>query len=340
MNSEKNKICIFIIIFFLGLSNSLLLASNNAFRQNQVLGKGMNISDLEAPKLGQWGIVIHKYYFKIIKNAGFNSVRIPIRWEAHAMSSAPYTINPKFFKTVDRVIKWAFDYKLAVVINIHHYPALQHNPASQKEEFLSLWKQISTHYKNYPDTLYFEILNEPNSNLNPKIWNVYWKEALKIIRQTNQDRTVIIDGPYWDSVWGIHLLKIPAQDKHIIVSLHYYSPMQFTHQGASWIKGSNAWLGTTWTGTAKEKQAIINDFNEVESWAQKNNRPIYLGEFGSYSKSPMKYRVLWTTFVRKQAEKRHWSWSYWEFCSGFGAWNPETKKWRRPLLKSLIGKAV
>jgi endoglucanase len=38
----------------------------------------------------------------------------------------------------------------------------------------------------------------------------------------------------------------------------------------------------------------------------------------------------------REAEKRGFSWAYWEFGSGFGAYDREKKEWRQPLLKALM----
>ncbi|HPU43798.1 MAG TPA: hypothetical protein PLS98_06260, partial [Dictyoglomaceae bacterium] len=46
--------------------------------------RGVNMGNaLEAPKEGEWGVVIKDEYFKLIKEAGFDHVRIPIKWSAH-----------------------------------------------------------------------------------------------------------------------------------------------------------------------------------------------------------------------------------------------------------------
>ena len=37
-----------------------------------------------------------------------------------------------------------------------------------------------------------------------------------------------------------------------------------------------------------------------------------------------------------QAEIRNISWSYWEFCAGFGVYDPELSQWRHELLNALI----
>ena len=54
---------------------------------NQKIGRGINLGNaLEAPNEGDWGVVLQPDYFKAIAQAGFNSVRIPIRWSNHALA--------------------------------------------------------------------------------------------------------------------------------------------------------------------------------------------------------------------------------------------------------------
>ena len=50
----------------------------------------------------------------------------------------------------------------------------------------------------------------------------------------------------------------------------------------------------------------------------------------------MPSRARWTKAVVREAETRGFSWAYWEFGAGFGAYDPEAKAWRQPLLQSLI----
>jgi endoglucanase len=133
-------------------------------------------------------------------------------------------------------------------------------------------------------------------------------------------------------------LSLPPQDRHLIVTFHYYSPFQFTHQGAEWEPASKQWLGTKWQGTAEEKQALKADFDKVAIWGQQNSRPIYLGEFGAYDKAEMDSRERWTHAVVQEAEKDGFTWAYWEFCSRFGAYDPNARTWRQPLLRALMSR--
>jgi endoglucanase len=99
----------------------------------------------------------------------------------------------------------------------------------------------------------------------------------------------------------------------------------------------NAWPGTKWTGTAEEKKAMTDIFDIGAAWGKEHNRPINLGEFGSYSKADMESRARWTKFIADTAAERGMSLMYWEFCHiNFGLYDPETKSWRKPLLEAII----
>ncbi|MDR8392045.1 glycoside hydrolase family 5 protein [Aliifodinibius sp. S!AR15-10] len=308
------------------------------FERNRALGKGVNLGNaLEAPKEGDWGMRIEEEYIQLIKDAGFDAVRIPTRWNAHAQNSKPYTIESTFFDRVDQVIEWCLERDLMVILNIHHYNELMEEPEEHKERFLAIWKQVSEHYHNTSNDLLFEPLNEPHANLSAEIWNRYLREAIDVIRESNPYRTLVVGTAPWGGIGGLQDLSVPYDDRNIIVTVHYYNPFQFTHQGASWA-GDEAeeWLGTTWTATKEQKEAVRADFDTVKNWADTHNRPIYLGEFGAYSAAPQESRESWTTFIRNAAEERNFSWSYWEFGAGFGIYDREKNQWRDGLLKALV----
>ncbi len=308
----------------------------DVFTINQSIGRGINLGNaLEAPNEGDWGVVLKAEYFTLIKNAGFNSVRIPIRWSAHAQADSPFTIDSNFLQRVDWAIQQAFNNQLVAIINIHHYNELFAQPQNHKQRFLAIWKQLSEHYQNYSQKLVFEILNEPHDQLTPELWNEYLADALEIIRQNNPNRAVIVGTANWGGVDALQKLKLP-EDDYLILTFHYYNPFHFTHQGAEWVEGSDAWLGTRWLGSAEEIKAIQHDFDLVGQWATTHQIPVFMGEFGAYSKADMASRVRWTSTVARQAEQRGFSWAYWEFCSGFGVFDPVNNVWHSELLKALI----
>ncbi len=311
--------------------------STKAMLQNARIGRGVNLGNaLEAPSIGAWGVQLKEEYFELIAKQGFNSVRVPIRWSAHASTSEPYGINASFFQTVDWVIENSFKNGLYVIINFHHYEDLYSDPDNEKTRFLKLWELICNHYKDYSDSLVFEILNEPHGNLTPPKWNSLLFEAYNTIRQLQPDRTLIVGTASYGGIGGLSSLVLPAKDDNMILTIHYYNPFHFTHQGAGWVSGADAWLGTSWNNTMSARQTVMDEMQAVVDFSEKHNVPVYMGEFGAYSKAGYQSRVRWTNFIPRYFEKLGFSWAYWEFCSGFGIYNDNRKSWNEGLLYALL----
>jgi len=325
---------------FLIMTSMFLAAQNreHAFNINERLGRGINYGNMfEAPSETAWGNPWQPEYAGMIAALGFNHVRIPIRWEPSERSSetAPYTINATFLERIKQVVDSALNNGLMAIINMHHHEALYEDPDGQKARFLAQWKQISNYFKEYPDDLLFEILNEPHGNLTAEKWNVFLADALTTIREDNPDRVVLIGMAEYGGLGGLPKIEIP-DDENIILTVHYYNPFHFTHQGAEWSEGSNAWLGTEWTDTETERKLIQNDFAPLKAIEEQENIPVHIGEFGAYSKADMRWRVKWTTYLARYFESLNWSWAYWEFSAGFGIYNPSSKTYYQELVDALL----
>lgn len=303
-----------------------------------VFGRGVNLGNaLDAPSEGEWGVVLKEEYFDLIRSAGFDSVRIPARWSAHAEKTAPYRIDPKFLERVDWVIRQALDRRLAPIVNMHHYEEIFKDPEEHYERFVALWRQISERYRGYPPALAFELLNEPNSQLTSDKWNRLLAETLEVVRQTNPTRQVVIGPAGWNAIGELKSLELPEEDRNLIVTVHYYSPFQFTHQGASWTgQQAQQWLGTKWLGTEAEREAVAEDLDKALAWAVEHRRPLFLGEFGAYSTADMESRARWTRCVAETAVRRKIGFAYWEFCSGFGVYDADRGQWNEPLKEALL----
>ena len=315
-------------------------AKSPAHQAAERLGRGVNLGNaLEAPSLGAWGMTLEAEYFELIAEAGFDSVRIPVRWNAHAGQEPPYKIDPSFMKRFEWAVDQALKHDLAAVVNIHHYNAMYANPDEHRARFLALWRQIAERFADHPrEKVYFELFNEPHGELDAATWNELAMDALEVVRESNPARYVIVGPVQWNQIEKLSALELPVHDRRIIVTFHFYDPFHFTHQGAGWVDGSDAWLGTEWPGEerAAPKGDLFMRFHRAYEWSLQHGRPLYLGEFGAYSRAPMASRVRWTRFIRKQAEKHGFPWAYWEFGSGFGVYDRENERWRNGLLRALI----
>jgi endoglucanase len=314
-------------------------------RLKPAFGRGVNLANaLEAPKEGDWGVVLKEEYFDRIASAGFDSVRLPVRWSTHAEASPPYRIDPKFFARVDWAIRQLLKRRITPIVNMHNYDELVREPDKHRQRFVALWRQIAEHYEGYPRALAFELFNEPNGNLTADKWNELLAETITVVRRTNPTREIVVGPVGWNGIKELPSLELPSlelpeKDRHIIVTVHYYNPFHFTHQGASWAgPDSQQWLGTKWTGTPAEQREVRRDFDAAVTWAVQHHRPIWLGEFGAYSKADLESRVRWTRFVAEEALKRKMGFAYWEFCAGFGIYDPKRHRWIDPLRESLLPK--
>lgn len=318
-----------------------LIAQNRekAFEINEKLGRGINFGNMfEAPSEVAWGNQWKTNYAKKISDLGFNHVRIPIRWEPAERSSAeaPYTINTTFLNRIKQVVDSAINNGLYAIINMHHHEALYEYPEEQKERFLAQWKQISEFFKDYPDFLLFELMNEPHGNLTPEIWNVFAVDALAKIRKDNLERIVLLGTAQYGGLGGLPFTEIP-DDEYIILTVHYYNPFHFTHQGASWAgDDSDDWLGTKWNDSETEREIVINNFAPLKQFETENKIPIHIGEFGAYNKADRISRAKWTTYLARYFETLKWSWAYWEFSAGFGIYDPAQNSYNQDLVNALL----
>lgn len=315
----------------------LAFSQNTAHDINDKLGRGINFGNMfESDRNGDGlGVAIYPYYFEEIADKGFHHIRVPIKWSEYALTNAPYTIEPEFIDTIKTVVELALENKLMVMINMHHYDEIFDNPDAHTDRFLSMWSQISDAFKDYPDSLLFEPLNEPHNNLNQAKWNALFPSVIDTIRLKNPTRKVVIGPPDWNGIGSVNKLVWPESDTNLIMTVHYYNPFHFTHAGASWVEGADAWLGTTWDSTASETQAVLNDFAQAVNFYNTKDVPVHVGEFGSYSTADKESRRMWTACIARSIESFGFSWAYWEFKAGFGAYNDGLGFWKSDLLYGL-----
>lgn len=301
------------------------------------LGRGINFGNALDALDGGPELPLDEHCFDEVAGAGFDTVRLPVRWSAHAGDDPPYAIDPAFFRRVDAAVHAALGRGLNAVVNVHHYHALCAAPHEHAPRFLALWRQIAARYAGHGEGLVFELLNEPGDHLTASRWNTLLAQALAVVRESNPERTVIVGHAEHNDPRALPALVVP-DDGHLLATVHYYAPFDFTHQGAGWVAGAERWLGRTW-GTAADEDAVREDLAKVAAWGRDHRLGVFLGEFGAFSGAAMDSRERWTAFVRAEAERLGMGWAYWEFGTDFGAFDPERGAWREPLRRALLGEA-
>lgn len=288
---------------------------------------------LEAPIEGDWGYHIEAEHFDIIAAAGFDTVRIPIRWDAHTASAPPYKIDPAFMSRVKTVARQARNAGLGVIINVHHYEALMEDTAGQLPRFLAMWDQISEEFKDAPDSLYFEPINESIAPMTMAMANDLYAKVLPRIRPAHPKRPVIIGGDDWNNVQSLKHINLP-EDPYLVATFHDYEPYKFTHQGASWMEKPPR-LGRKW-GRRTDVKNLRADYELAAAYRTRTGVPVFSGEFGVIDTVPNPQRAKWLEARRRTAEAAGISWCVWDFGGAFKLYDLEKNQWQPGLIEALM----
>lgn len=287
---------------------------------------------LDADVEGSWGYYIEDAHIEDIAAAGFDAIRIPVKWSAHALDTAPYTISPAFFDRVDHVIDLALSKDLQVIVDVHHYTQLMEDPAGHEGRIDAIIDQIADHYANYPDQLILELVNEPNGAMTLDRVNAMNARLLAIVRDSNPNRWVILSSGRWSNIDGLEAVTTP-DDARVIATVHMYSPFNFTHQGAPWTDQTRT--GVRWGGRRDEAE-VTGELERAADYAAENNLPVFVGEFGVYEGVPHGERVEWTRYVREETERLGMAWCVWDLSGTFPIYDTEVQSFDAPLLNALL----
>ena len=91
---------------------------------------------LKPPHEGDWGVTLKAEYFAKIKSAGFQNVRIPVRWSARA-APRPRLRSSRRSSQVDWAVREALKSRLVPVLNMHHYDEIFKDPDGHRRRFLA-----------------------------------------------------------------------------------------------------------------------------------------------------------------------------------------------------------
>ena len=115
-----------------------------------------------------WGQpVTRPELMRMMKNAGFNAIRVPVTWFQHM--DANNTVDAVWMARVHEVVDYVINQGMYCILNVHHDTGADDSAwlvadesvyNQQKARFESLWKQIATEFRDYDEHLLFEAYNE------------------------------------------------------------------------------------------------------------------------------------------------------------------------------------
>lgn len=234
-----------------------------------------------------------------VKNAGFNTVRIPVTWHNHVDENNK--ISEAWLDRVKEVVDYGYKNGMYVILNIHHdtdpkYFFPTYDTLDQSVKFVTdIWQQLSEAFKDYDEHLIFESINEPRLiGTNNEWWidtkSETGKEAIDCIMQTNQafvdlvrasggknaDRYLMVPSYCASPDFACaDMFELPSDPSNkMIVSVHSYEPYEFA---LSDNMNSTNFVSRP-GGVIEEKMKAL-----YEKFVSKGI-PVVVGEFGSRNK--------------------------------------------------------
>lgn len=296
--------------------------------------RGVNLGNaLEAPREGDWGYRIEPDHLSAIAEAGFDGVRLPVRWDAHM--DATGRVAPAHMARVSEVIGWAIGHGLQIQLDVHHYAALIENARGETPRFLRLWRQIAERFADAPAGLLFEPLNEPHGArwTGARLTDLQ-SETLGIVRESNPTRLVVFGPGNWQNIDALSNWR-PPEGENVAVSVHYYEPHAFTHQNAEWLGAEAPAFGRDW-GTDADRTRVRQHIESAARWGRERGHTMQLGEFGVNQALPMQQRAMWTSAVREACEVGGMGWCVWDFAGAFPIWDREAGALMPPMRDALF----
>ncbi|MFN3806028.1 glycoside hydrolase family 5 protein [Asticcacaulis sp.] len=269
-------------------------------------GKCLNIEDID--RLDESDIQV---LLLDLKNANVVSVRLPFHIDEHkSRDQASGLIDEYYVDSIkDKALAFAKS-GVTVVLDAHSINDIYGSEATT-ETLSSYWIELAKKLRYLPKNVYFELLNEPKSSINLNFYLSSYEKAVREIRKIDNNRVLIVGSPWYSHYKGLSKLKV-LNDYNIIYTFHYYDPMEFTHQNASWLpryRGIKASYGES-TDVKRLKEARV----EVRKFIQATGRTPFLGEFGvikyaAASERNEYIRDVSSVFSSLEIQGCLWSWT-------------------------------
>jgi len=151
-----------------------------------------------------WGNpVITKELIDLVKQSGFNAIRIPCSWDQHLSDPNIAKINTDWLDRVKEVVQYCIDNDMYTILNIDwHGGWLEKNVIEASEEEVNakqkaFWEQIATDLRDFDEHLLFASANEPNVEdaTGMAVLTSYHQTFIDAVRATggkNAYRTLVI----------------------------------------------------------------------------------------------------------------------------------------------------
>lgn len=293
---------------------------------------------------------------------GFDHVRIPI--DEEQMWDEEGNKQNEAWGLLTQTLNWCGQYGIRAIVDLHilrshnfvlaegEHNALYEDPAEQ-QKLIDMWYQLSDTLKAYPNNMVaYEFMNEPVAE-DPEQWNQVVEKVHRALREREPERKLVIGSNMWQSVGTFKDLRVPKDDKNIILSFHYYAPMLLTHYHAGWcVEGKydadvnypgQLVTDSTYATLPDDVKAMVDERKFREVWdrdrihnemldaiklADSLKLQLFCGEWGVYEKVPREWGAAWIKDMLSVFDEENIAWTFWCYDADFGFWDQKTQDFK------------
>ncbi len=232
---------------------------------------------------------------KAVADAGFNAIRIPVRWTEQLSDAQNMVVKDTWLARVKEVVDWALAENMYVIINTHHEAWLDRNPFYNKQQennqkLHALWTCIATYFRDYGEKLIFAGTNEttvdwsaPNTE-QQTVQNSYNQTFVDAVRDTggkNYYRNLVVQTFACSPYFGLNGLTIPTDkvEERLSVEFHYYDPYEYCGSCTYYYWGE-AYKDKGRILTSSTESTITNLFDRITNTWTKKGLGVVMGEYG------------------------------------------------------------
>lgn len=290
-----------------------------------------------------------------IAELGFDHVRVPVDY--NVLEDEAGNLLESGFDYLRRCFGWCREFGLHMLIDLHECYGYSFDPLKKdmdrkkffydealQARFLKLWQRIAAEFKDYPEEVAFEPLNEVVLFEVADAWNTLVRRYIETVRAIAPRTWLVIGGVNYNNVMSVALLD-PPHDDRIAYNFHCYEPMIFSHQGAYWMdvmprdyrigyprsvayyraETERIFHETTGTLFLDEVTEMGPRYFEVIfrsalEAAEKFDAPLYCGEYGVIDLADNPSKIRWLKDIHTAFAKfgiGHALWNYKEKDFGF-----------------------
>nr|AMO13174.1 glycoside hydrolase [uncultured bacterium] len=310
------------------------------------LGTGVNVShwlsqsELRGAEREQ---LITKKDFDSIAAMGFEHVRLPI--DEVQLYDEAMNRHEDAFRLMHNAIEWTLENGMNIIVDLHIIRSHHFNSengentlfekAEEQEKMIRIWLDLQKDLAKYPtDRVAYELMNEAVAPTDED-WNKLIAKLISSIREQEPERKIVVGSNLWQTVETFANLRVPEDDKNLILSFHFYYPLVVTHYRAWWT-GLKDFTGVVnYPGQAIDtalyatlppalvaeirksngvwnKERLAATMKPAIDKAKEFNLPLYCGEFGAYPAYLDKevrlrwYRDIAAIFRENNINNAHW----------------------------------